>query len=79
MLFSNTPVGLDYQLGLNSANPANYNEGAVSKYETFKDPSKLNDLLASPKRTVDALKYLDNKGLSAIKRLHDEKWSTRRC
>lgn len=64
---SDTPVGVDYLLGLNAANPANYKSSVIAKYETFKDPTKLNELLSSPRRTLDALKYLDNKGLNSVK------------
>lgn len=65
---SNTPIGTEYLSGLQRAQPANYNEATIAKYETFKDPTKLNDLLASPQKTVEALKYLDNKGLSEVKK-----------
>ena len=64
---SNTPIGADFLLGLSAASPANYKQSTIAKYEAYKDPTKLNDLLSSPKRTLEALKYLDNKGLDVVK------------
>ena len=54
-------------LGLSAARPASYKESSIAKFETYKDPAKLNDLLSSPQRTLEALKYLDNKGLDLVK------------
>jgi len=57
----------EFLKGLKESNPRFYNPAAIAKYETYKNPSKLNDLLNSPKNTVDAVKYLDNNALRRMK------------
>lgn len=64
---SNTPFGVPYSTGLAGASPANYADNVIAKYESYKNPAKLNELLKSPAFTLDALKYLDNQGLEKIK------------
>jgi TP901 family phage tail tape measure protein len=64
---ANTPFGVPYSTGLAGASPANYTDNVIAKYESYKNPAKLNELLKSPAFTLDALKYLDNQGLEKIK------------
>ena len=64
---ANTPFGVPYSTGLAGASPMRFSDNVIAKYESYKNPAKLNELLKSPAFTLDALKYLDNQGLEKIK------------